>query len=256
MRLEVGGDSSMAKVDLTRIRYEDINDQVRRYSHHAFLQSAQITPGASRFHFDVAVTVLQHGNVPLEEAVPILEAVLLLHRGLSIHEDVDMAVELKRQLNVLAGDYCSARYYWVIARTGNDKLIQALSDSVATINEAKMTLYREQGRLTADEYILLQETIHGDLLFTLGHVFLSDAALVMSQIQSAVRAYIVRQDVTETTLPRHFTLRQAFDWLSEAKEKLIPGGTAISPSASNVVLDSWNILRGLLDKQSLAEGKH
>lgn len=245
----------MAITDLDCIRYEDINNQVRQYSHHAFLQAAHVRPSASRFHFLVARSILEAGRLEETTATQILVAVLLLHRGLTIHEDVEGVTELHRQLHVLAGDYCSSRYYWMISQLGNEPLLQALSDSVVRINESKMALHLRQSQLSADEYIELQETIHGDLLFTLGRMFVPELPGWMEYIRSAVRAYIVREDVEHSVTPHHFTIRQAFDWLSDAKDRYLsaPSASILAP-VSSFIMESWSVLQGLEDQQSFAEG--
>ncbi|MCL6453841.1 MAG: heptaprenyl diphosphate synthase component 1 [Alicyclobacillus sp.] len=245
----------MATPDLTVIRYEDIDSQVRRYSHHSFLHAAHIRPHASRFHFDAARSILQAADLSIDVARRILEAVLLLHRGLAIHEDVDGVQELRRQLNVLAGDYCSSRYYWIIARTGNETLVQALSDSVVRINESKMTLHRRAHDLTGDEYLAIQDTIHGDLLYTLATVFRRDDADTLAVIKSGVQAYIVRRDVEDPIGPRHFTLRQALDHLTDTREFVARSRASVrfAPVAS-FVSDSWHLLQRRLDQQSYVEG--
>jgi len=245
----------MAINDLNCIRYDAINNKVRQYSHHAFLQSAHVCPSASRFHFEVARSILQAGRLDEATAGQILEAVLLLHRGLAIHEDVEGIAELNRQLHVLAGDYCSSRYYWLITRLGNEALVQAISDSVVRINESKMTLHRRQLQLTAEEYIELQETIHGDLLYTLTRMFVPEQQTWMEHIRSGVRAYIVHEDIERTAAPNYFTLRQAFDWVSDAKERYLSAQTsAVLTPVSYFILECWNMLRGLLEQQSFAEG--
>lgn len=242
--------------DVNLIRYEDVDNKVRAYTHHTFLHAAEVRPYASRFHFDLARTVLHQAGLSRNASVAILEAVLLLHRGLAIHEDVDDPIELKRQLRVLAGDYCSSQYYWIVARVGDERLVQALSDSVVRINEAKMAVHRHSAELSAKQYIQLQETIHGDLLFTLAQRYLNGDELWLTALRSAVFGYIVHHEMTHPNPTRPFSLAQALEWLSEAKDRLFqsPIATVIGP-VRGFMLDTWDSLQTLLEQQSLAEGK-
>lgn len=64
-----------------------------------------------------------------------------------------------RQLNVLAGDYLSSRFYQLLAHAGKIEMIGKLSGAVAEVNARKMTLYERTKKLlvSADEY--LRETV-------------------------------------------------------------------------------------------------
>ena len=245
----------MSMTDVNLIKYEDVDKNVRAYTHHAFLDAAGVQPYASRFHFDLARAVLEAGGMTREQSVSVLEAVLLLHRGLAIHEDVDCTTDLQRQLRVLAGDYCSSQYYWIISRVSDAKLIQALSDAVVRINEAKMTVHRKRSELSSEQYILLQEVIHGDLLYTLAAMYLPDHEEWIRALHFTVRAYVVREQSELGAGTGPFTLRQAFDWLTEAKGYMSQSRleSMVGPAAS-FVLDTWHQIRVLLDQQSLVEG--
>ncbi|MDT9718391.1 heptaprenyl diphosphate synthase component 1 [Paenibacillus sp. ClWae2A] len=64
-----------------------------------------------------------------------------------------------RQLNVLAGDYLSSRFYQLLAQAGRIEMIGKLSGAVSGVNARKMTLYERMKKLlvSADEY--LRETV-------------------------------------------------------------------------------------------------
>ncbi|QSO45733.1 heptaprenyl diphosphate synthase component 1 [Alicyclobacillus mengziensis] len=245
----------MAMTDVNFIRFEDIDNKVRAYTHHAFLHAANVRPYASRFHFDMAKGVLEAAGLSRRASIAILEAVLLLHRGLAIHEEVDNTTELQRQLRVLAGDYCSSQYYWIIARVGNERLVQALSDAVVHINEAKMTLHRHRDAWSAESYMQLQETIHGELLFTLAETYLPGDTGWRLALRGAIRAYVVQAEVESRSDEKPFSVRQGFEWISEVKERLFQSPIAASLQPVNAfVLRTWSTLRNLQEKQSLAEG--
>ncbi|QSO53443.1 heptaprenyl diphosphate synthase component 1 [Alicyclobacillus curvatus] len=245
----------MAMTDVNLIRFEDVDNEVRAYTHHAFLYAANVRPFASRFHFDMAKGVLQAAGLSRRASIAILEAVLLLHRGLAIHEEVDNTTELLRQLRVLAGDYCSSQYYFLIARIGDERLVQALSDAVVRINEAKMTLHRHLEELSFESYIQLQETIHGELLFALAQTYVPGDAGWRVALRCAIRAYVVQVEVDGRAEGKSFSVRQAFEWISEVKERLFQTQiTASLQPVTSFVLGTWSTLRNLQEKQSLAEG--
>ncbi|WP_145047477.1 heptaprenyl diphosphate synthase component 1 [Paenibacillus xylanexedens] len=64
-----------------------------------------------------------------------------------------------RQLNVLAGDYFSSRFYQLLAHANRIEMIGKLSGAVAEVNVGKMSLYERMKKLVVspDEY--LRETV-------------------------------------------------------------------------------------------------
>ncbi len=83
-------------------------------------------------------------------------AVSLVQLGLDTHDGVD-GIEggRKRQMNVLAGDYCSSRFYEVLAQTEHISSIQLLSQSICEVNRMKMDMYMGAQRLllSAEDYL-------------------------------------------------------------------------------------------------------
>ncbi|PZX07709.1 heptaprenyl diphosphate synthase [Psychrobacillus insolitus] len=81
-------------------------------------------------------------------------AVSLIFSSLAAHDLVkeDNATSKEQQLQVLAGDYYSGRYYQVLANAGEIELIQQLSTGVATISELKTRFYDDE-EYTFDELI-------------------------------------------------------------------------------------------------------
>lgn len=81
-------------------------------------------------------------------------AVSLIFSSLAAHDLVkeDNATSKEQQLQVLAGDYYSGRYYQILANAGEIELIQQLSTGVATISELKTSFYDDE-EYTFDELI-------------------------------------------------------------------------------------------------------
>lgn len=86
----------------------------------------------------------------------------LVQMALDTHELIEPSDERKperemrvRQVNVLAGDFFSSRFYQLLAASGEVGMIQQLSTAVAEINRIKMDFYMriKQLRLTTEEYV-------------------------------------------------------------------------------------------------------
>ncbi|GKU79546.1 heptaprenyl diphosphate synthase component 1 [Paenibacillus sp. L3-i20] len=85
----------------------------------------------------------------------------LVQLGMDTHDLIDTETARRsekemrsRQLNVLAGDFFSARFYQLLAEAGQIEMITKISNAVCEVNRLKVNLYirMRQLRLTADEY--------------------------------------------------------------------------------------------------------
>lgn len=83
-------------------------------------------------------------------------SVSLVQIGLDLHDEVDskplftLDETRQRQMQVLAGDYLSSRYYLLLSEAGETELLGLLSQAICEINETKMT-YAEQIRQNKPE---------------------------------------------------------------------------------------------------------
>ncbi|MBD0380595.1 heptaprenyl diphosphate synthase component 1 [Paenibacillus sedimenti] len=89
-------------------------------------------------------------------------ATSLVQLALDTHEMVNASNEIKekkaarsRQLKVLAGDYFSSRFYYLLSQAGQIDMIKQLSGAICEVNRLKMNLYTKmkQLKMTAEDYI-------------------------------------------------------------------------------------------------------
>ncbi|WDL97136.1 heptaprenyl diphosphate synthase component 1 [Alicyclobacillus sp. ALC3] len=238
-----------------RLHFDDVNASLQQYMHHPFLAANQIQQAASRFHFGVSRAILEAAGVPLAEAKAVVEALLLLAQGLSIHEDVNLVSERRRQLTVLAGDYDSSRYYWLLARVGRLDVVSRLSSAVCKINEAKVTLL-QTSRLSMlpEHYMDLRETVEGELLYALARHFLPENVGEVDRLRPVVRAYVANEDFYRGGEHPHFSARQVFEWLSAAIVQFTgPVSFVLEPVAS-FVEEFFVPLRDRFESHTYLEG--
>ncbi|MDR6549465.1 heptaprenyl diphosphate synthase component 1 [Paenibacillus qinlingensis] len=106
-------------------------------------------------------------------------ATALVQLGLDTHDLVTASNEVKekkasrsRQLKVLAGDYFSARFYHLLAKTGQIDMIKQLSNAICEVNRLKMSSYMKmkQLKLTAEDYIHHMVEIKSQLFLSFSEV--------------------------------------------------------------------------------------
>lgn len=95
----------------------------------------------------------------------------LIQLGLDSHEKVEkrkdgtLHATRTQQLTVLAGDFFSSRYYYLLSLCEDVRGIRQLAGSIEKINELKMKLYRETG-IKAEEYLQKKTEIESDLILS------------------------------------------------------------------------------------------
>lgn len=168
--------------------------------HHDYLALCQINQSVSRFHFDVGYAILTAADVTEPEVEQVLTALLLLEQALSIHNRVDSCSEDTRGLVVLAGDYDSSKYFFLLAQLEVHELLHTLCEAVARINEAKMTIALGSKRLSVQNYRALMNVVRGELLRALASHYLGADDFWTSHVESLVEAHVMQLEMDDTHL--------------------------------------------------------
>ncbi len=106
-------------------------------------------------------------------------AVSLVQLGMDTHDSIDADSNGKTerqmretQLNVLAGDYFSTRFYQLLAKQGQVEMIASISEAVCDVNRLKMDFYLRsmQGKMSADEFLSYHINIKSKLFMHFSNV--------------------------------------------------------------------------------------
>lgn len=223
---------------------------------HGYLARRKVRQEMSRFHFEVGYAITTAAEVEDAIAESVLTACLLLWQGLSIHDEVDTCEPEQQGLVVLAGDYDSSKYYYILSELGDSALLYALSEAVVLINEAKMTLTTEASRLSSSDYMRLMKVVEGQLLKALAMYYLGKNSTWMTYIDSLVQAHIVRDELLVRRVKRNFTVRQASEWLENSIEQ-IETGISTTPSGPlyRFMVEYFAPIQETVRHLHLAEGK-
>jgi len=147
---------------------QNIIEQIYKRTTQSYVEKYVDVPSLSESRLSLLFHFLLEQGMSKERATTLCTATGLVQLGLDMHELVNNTyektevAERNRQLTVLAGDYCSSRYYQLLAEAGEIKAVEVLSGAIQRVNEAKMKLYvaGKDGRLSSDEeYWELRNTI-------------------------------------------------------------------------------------------------
>ena len=113
---------------------------------------------------------LKSANLHIEQIEHYVVTIMLVQIALDTHEKVsnkagEEAIESHkcRQLTVLAGDYYSGLYYYLLSMNRDIVLIRALAEGIKEINEHKIMLY-QKAHETTDDIMKSVVTIESALL--------------------------------------------------------------------------------------------
>lgn len=139
-----------------------IADATKRYTEYDMIRDHTELPELPNFRTQLLYTFL-HKSSDFDRQSELYAVVAsLAQMGLDTHDLVSETNDRKekkearsRQLKVLAGDYFSSRFYWLLAQAGQVEMTRHMATAICEVNRLKMNLYtRMRGwKMTADEYI-------------------------------------------------------------------------------------------------------
>lgn len=146
---------------ITLLNIETIKTNViQRYEqiiHHRFLGQFIIPPKIDEDRLSLLLMVLLNQNIEEKMIEDYSVSATLIQSALDIHEDMSNEPledhpHKVRQLTVLAGDFYSGLYYYLLSKIPNIPLISKLAEGIKIVNENKMSVYKKEYR-TFDQYI-------------------------------------------------------------------------------------------------------
>jgi heptaprenyl diphosphate synthase len=106
-------------------------------------------------------SVLKESGMPFSKLKGYVETTMLVQLALDTHDMVTLSLKeddeekLKhRQLTVLAGDYYSGLYYYLLAQLEDIEMIKLLASAIKKINEEKISIYHEEFKLEQTQHFI------------------------------------------------------------------------------------------------------
>ncbi|WP_096200943.1 heptaprenyl diphosphate synthase component 1 [Bacillus sp. FJAT-45350] len=143
---------------------------------HSFLQRYIPGPGVDEDKLCFLYAMLDEELRQKKDMKAIALSTLLVDSALKTHEEVSLHkvnsdyVKKNRQLSVLAGDYYSSLYYYLLADSGQIQMIKVFSQSIQEIHESKMFVYQNKD-LTFEQAISQLRSIDSALLQNIAEHF-------------------------------------------------------------------------------------
>ncbi|TQR15388.1 heptaprenyl diphosphate synthase component 1 [Psychrobacillus soli] len=181
-----------------------ITQQVKQYKSDILLQIGQSTllnytgvPIIDEERLFFTLLPLLNGEEWNESERISVFAISLIFSALAAHDLVkeQNATSREQQLQVLAGDYYSGKYYQLLAKDKKIDLIRQLSECVTTITEHKTRFYDQQNytfeQLVGSIQLIVSKPIEQFMEYYSFHeyVFFMKEALLLASLKKEIAAY-------------------------------------------------------------------
>lgn len=144
---------------------ERFNNRVK----HPYIMKFLEAPVLDEDRLFLLYTMLEEKKVEKDSLGDYVITTLLVQAALDTHETVSTEgvssdeTKKERQLTVLAGDYYSSLYYFLLAKVNDITMIRLLANSIQEINESKMSFYKKEHN-NVNQSILDIKTIESSLI--------------------------------------------------------------------------------------------
>lgn len=236
-----------------------IPQMVNKYASHDMIQSHTDLPLFPEFRTRLLFAFLAKDSS--QEANSELFALVtsLMQMGMDTHDmvsndnEVDSKGLRKKQLQVLAGDYFSAQYYYLLSVAGRIDMVKQLAKAVCEANTLKMNMYLQIGQLkiTPEEYIKQLVQIKMALYVAFAdHLQGSNAQNWPDILHAFTEAEVIAQELRRLEKPDQYKESWGFWYIlkygqKEDKKQLLTPGTDVTKW--NSLMLKYNI-EGLLNQ--------
>jgi heptaprenyl diphosphate synthase len=130
----------------------EINQKLEQYIQHPYLRQYVNTPDIDEDRILLFYSLFANMNIPDRKISEYTITTMLIQLALDTHDlvitsAVDNPNTMKnQQLTVLAGDYYSGLYYYMLANLDDLTMIRVLAEAIRDINEHKISFYQNDAK--------------------------------------------------------------------------------------------------------------
>ncbi|KMK76447.1 heptaprenyl diphosphate synthase component 1 [Alkalihalobacillus pseudalcaliphilus] len=157
----------MVSTEELNIQVETISSRFYKLIEHTYLQQHINSPVIDTDKVSFLYAMLSK-HLSSQDSQSLILSAILLQSALDVHEEVSLEkleaehAKKERQLTVLAGDYYSSLYYYLLAQLKSPEMIRIFSRSIQEINESKMNVYPSnlnQSTIQIDEVMIIESKL-------------------------------------------------------------------------------------------------
>ncbi len=142
------GGLEMILINYINEEIKQIKERFYQRTKHPYITKFLEAPPLDEDRLFLLYTMLEEKKLAKKSLNDYIITTLLVQAALDTHETVSTSVlssekiKKERQLTVLAGDYYSSLYYFLLAKINDISMIRLLANSIQEINESKMNFYK------------------------------------------------------------------------------------------------------------------
>ncbi|CAM3394345.1 heptaprenyl diphosphate synthase component 1 [Marinicrinis lubricantis] len=180
-------------------------DAAQKYMSHDMITKHTELPQFPHCRSELLYTFLKH-ELPQREDIYTL-ATSLIQMALDTHDLVeldnveDMREQRAKQLKVLAGDYFSSRFYYLLSYADQIETVKQLAAAICEVNRLKVNLYMKLKNfaLTAEEYLNQTVQIRSQLYLSFSNLFRSGKEKLWQDLLIGfTRCELLRDEIRRT----------------------------------------------------------
>jgi len=233
-----------------------VADAAAPYVQYDMIQLHTELPTYAEPRLQLLFGALRSSKISSERAELFNLVTALVQLGMDTHDLIDTEPGQRtekqmrsRQLKILAGDFFSAKFYQLLAGSGEVELIGLLSKAVASVNRLKVSFYQsvQAAALTAEEYLMNRSNLKSEMFLPFV-IFLEEP---VAKIWNELLRHISRFEVINEELKdmesaggyaRSFTYWSLLSAISSAEEK-----SMLKAGNHEHLLEKYNVRGCLLD---------
>ncbi|MFT4413101.1 heptaprenyl diphosphate synthase component 1 [Fredinandcohnia humi] len=158
-------------IDLQDIKKKiaDLKGLIENKIKHSYLQKFVEVPEIDEDKIILLYSIYDDLRLPGEQLENYILTTMLVHQALDTHETVPNQLYNSndhvriQQLKVLAGDYFSGLYYYLLSQSDDISLIRTLAEGIKEVNESKIYLYQQDNN-QIDKLFSCIETIESAIV--------------------------------------------------------------------------------------------
>lgn len=156
----INGETRVIKVRDINVKIAELKEKIEMRMSHSYLEKYIPAPKIDEDKLLLFYLMIEELQWPETKLDHYLVTIMLVQIALDTHETVTIEEVhgqnmKKRQLTVLAGDYYSGLYYFILAGIKDIPMVTVLAEGIKEVNEQKIKLYQKE----IDQFDVLINTL-------------------------------------------------------------------------------------------------